>query len=138
MKLHIHVKATFALSDDVEDSTKFNLELPPVNNYINMILQSIKTYQLKATHQDSLGESVRSLQSLISILPPKGQDFLEAETDKMLAYESDDKAIKNHAELAIYFRKAMYWIWPNLMELHMNLAKPRWEDSSKLGSKKRE
>ena len=104
---------------------KFDLEAPPTTNYLNTLLLYMKNYQLASQHQDDFFFAIRSLSALIIALPPRGREYMREALTRIQRYYKNVDAISSYTELDAIFARVMDWAWPNLFEVHFNIAKPR-------------
>lgn len=124
-----------------QNNETFNLEAPAINNYINLILQDMRTYQEWVSRKydrgvASIHRTVLSLKRLISDMPPKGQDFIKEKIPELQSLDDILKIEDYEATDAVY-QIALSWLWPNLLELQLNTAKPAYQNPGHLENKKK-
>lgn len=127
--------------------TDFDLDAPATNNYANMILQEIKTYNNVAKqryHPGYLNDGISALKNVFNIMPPKGKEYIlnELKTQKFIDIETYHKIDKTGTDNAWdtldgYLDKMMNWIWPNILEIHINTGKPAYTTQAHLGNQPR-
>ena len=115
-------------------SQDFDLEAPAINSYLNIILRYLKLYQDCSINRQ-FSAAYRALKSIILCLPPKGQEILKLELEKLIIHEQDTNAISSFEQLDEMFQKVMAWLYPNLLEFHFNNAKPLNRNKPHIGEK---
>jgi len=121
----------------MSEQTEYNLEASAINTYTNTILWYMKEYQLAARYRNNFNATIMALKTLLDAMPPKAQLFLETEITTIRNYEVNTELLKDWTDLDLIFRKAMGWLWPNLLEFHFNTAKPAYTAAAHLGNKGR-
>jgi hypothetical protein len=122
---------------------RFDLDNNAINNYINLSIEHMKTFHFYKNKNDFPG-ALNALESLILDLPPKGKQFLEAERT-LIRKTLNDEFIENHygrkirplqwmKDLSPIYEKTIDWIYPNLLELRMNVGKPAYTTEAHLGN----
>ena len=133
----------------MSENESFNLDAPAINNYVNLILQDMKNYQYVSDQRYKPGskffDAILALRHLLLDMPPKGKVYIISEVPELEGFNIDTiyQDLNRHTLAEIYevldaiFNKALDWLWPNLLELHMNTGKPAYETEGHLGNKPR-
>ena len=129
----------------------FDLDDPCTNNYANMILTDMKNYNYWASRRYDKGvwitHGITALNTLIKDMMIKGKDFMCKAYPELKTFgvqeiyyylhkQSRDEGIQWETLDNIY-NKALEWIYPNVLELHINVGKPAYSAEGHLGNKPR-
>lgn len=135
------------MTEKTPNLDKFNLDLPAQNNYINMILQDMKNYQYISDQRHERGirwyiQGLLAIKHLYADMPPKGKDFIlkevlnREEFDTLKLYKEiagkcgEEEAWELLDEI---YNRAIGWLWPNLLEMHIYNIQPRVKQTAKIG-----
>ncbi len=125
----------------------FDLEAPAINNYVNMILNDMKNYQALSAQRFERGASfyrvLLALKTLIMDMPPKGKEYMKQQVPEFdfqnietVSQELNNLGLeKAYEAMDTVFDVVNSWLWPNLLELHLNNAKPAYQTTSHLRNK---
>ena len=110
---------------------KFSLNADPRNNYVNLILNDMRTFEAWYSDQHNGYMTGRALRALLLDLPPAGQQYMKTELDDLVEWEHS-KLMRSYSNLGNAYKKAMSWIWPNLLQEYFQ-AKPRNPQPTTIG-----
>jgi hypothetical protein len=129
----------------------FTLDAPATNNYANMILMDMRNYKYWADRRYDMGVHIQhgetALNHLISDIVPKGKEFMRKAYPTMKNFgvleidtylQRSCKSTEQDWEfLDNIYDKALEWLYPNILELHINVGKPAYTAEGHLGNKPR-
>ena len=125
---------------------KFELDNNAINNYINLAIDHMKSFHFHKNKGD-FNAALNALESLILDLPPKAKQYLEAERTLIRKTMNDDfienqygrhiRPLQWMKDLSPIYEKTIDWIYPNLLELRMNVGKPAYTTEAHLGNSPR-
>jgi hypothetical protein len=76
-----------------KEPEKFDLDLPAINNYVNLILQDMRDYQFLSSHRYEPGSrfhnAILALVRLLNDLPPKGQSFMVQQIPGLKGFDAE-------------------------------------------------
>lgn len=136
-----------------QESESFSLDAPCTNNYANMILQDMRNYKYWADRRYEPGIHIQhgetALNHLYSDIVPRGKEFLRqaypqfktfgvSELDFYLMQKAGGETYYKWDILDEIYEKALEWLYPNVLELHINVGKPAYSAVSHLGNKPRQ
>jgi hypothetical protein len=111
---------------------KFSLNADPRSNYVNLILNDMKDFNLQAKLQTDFIITVRALRALLVDLPPSGQEYMKQELEETMLFEEDVNRIRDYTTAIKIYQKAISWVWPNMLQEYFQ-AKPRNPKPTTLG-----
>ena len=135
----------------MSEEQTFNLDTPCTNVYANMILQDMKNYKYWASrrydHGIWISHGVTALNTLHDDMTPKGKEFMAQSYPELKTFgareiyfylhkKSSDEDIQWEI-LDVIYNKALEWLYPNILELHINVGKPAYSAEGHLGNKPR-
>ena len=122
---------------------QFDLDNNAINNYINLAIDHMKSFHYSKNHNDFNG-ALNALESLILDLPPKGKQYLETERTAIRKTLNDEfvpnsfgrnvRPLQWMKDLTPIYEKTIDWVYPNLLELRMNVGKPAYTTEAHLGN----
>ena len=130
----------------------FSLDAPATNNYANMILNDMKNYKYWADRRYERGiwitHGITALNHLISDIIPKGKEFIHQAYPALTNFGVHEIYYYLHKQnsdedqqweiLDAIYTKALEWLYPNILELHINVGKPAYSAEGHLGNKPRQ
>jgi len=128
----------------------YDLDAPYSNNYANSLNQLCLRYQFisgkRYNGRGVMRESFYALKALIDYLPPKGKEYMISKEPRLKGFPWEEIYVdliltdgvtqrQVFTALDSVYETAYAWIWPNILEVHLNMGKPAYGADGHLGNK---